>query len=292
MCVHVYVYVVCARRSYGDKPAEFLRMVPNGLLPAIVLDGVQQTDSLPIMLNLERTFTGPAHPPMLPPAGSAKLQRAERLLRLERQLFASWCQLVFRPQRGGSSSRNAFEGDLDEVDRELQATPGPWFLEEFSLVDLTYVSHLERMCASVAYWSGFKIRGDGRWPAIERWFDAFEEMPSYLATKSDYYTHVMDIPPQYGPGYRVPGPEAQAMADRIDGRDGSWRLPLPPLGPDDLEPVGAAVDPGDEAARHEAACKLLRNHEAVARFALRGAGKAGSKAFQVDSYRNCNRISW
>lgn len=24
---------------------------------------------------------------------------------------------------------------------------------------------------------------------------------SYLAFKSDYYTHIKDIPPQYGPGY-------------------------------------------------------------------------------------------
>ena len=68
------------------------------------------------------------------------------------------------------------------------------------------------MCASVAYWSGRKIRGD-RWPAIERWMQAFEAMPSYMATKSDYYTHVTDIPPQYGPGYSLPG--SQAMAATI-----------------------------------------------------------------------------
>ena len=47
-----------------------------------------------------------------------------------------------------------------------------------------------------------------RWPAIERWLSAFEERPSYLATKSDYYTHVMDIPPQYGPSYPVFGKQA------------------------------------------------------------------------------------
>eukprot|EP01035_Chromulina_nebulosa_P050513 gene50513-68695_t len=41
-------------RSYGDKPAAFLRMVPNGLLPAISIDGKLQTESLEIMLNLER----------------------------------------------------------------------------------------------------------------------------------------------------------------------------------------------------------------------------------------------
>lgn len=59
--------------------------------------------------------------------------------------------------------------------------------------------------------------------------EAFESLPSYRATKSDYYTHVMDIPPQYGPGYRVLGQEALRMAAAIDGSDGSWSLPLPPF---------------------------------------------------------------
>ena len=40
-------------RSYGEKPQAFLRLVPNGLLPAIIIDGKMQTESLEIMLNLE-----------------------------------------------------------------------------------------------------------------------------------------------------------------------------------------------------------------------------------------------
>ena len=44
-------------RSYGDKPADFLRMVPGGLLPAIVIDNKRvQTESLEIMLNLDNVF--------------------------------------------------------------------------------------------------------------------------------------------------------------------------------------------------------------------------------------------
>jgi hypothetical protein len=35
------------------------------------------------------------------------------------------------------------------------------------------------------------------------WFEEFEKRQSYLATKGDYYTHVTDIPPQYGPGQSV-----------------------------------------------------------------------------------------
>jgi len=46
-------------RSYGDKPAAFLRMVPNGLLPAVIYDNKEvQTESLDIMIKLDRMFTG------------------------------------------------------------------------------------------------------------------------------------------------------------------------------------------------------------------------------------------
>ena len=267
-------------RSYGDKPAEFLRKVPNGLLPAISIDGNFQTDSLPIMLNLDRTFTfSGGHKSMWPAKGTNEEKRAQSLMKLERDLFARWCNLVFRPSLG-NGARRMFEEGLDLVEQELGVTSGPWFLSDLSIVDLTFITHIERMCASVPYWSNFLIRGTGRWVNLERWMAAFEALPSYMATKSDYYTHCMDIPPQYGPGYSPIG-QKMAFAEAIDGRDGSWRLPLAPLTSTSLEPVSASINPGDEAARHEAAFKLTKNSANVAKFALRGAGKPGAKQFQA-----------
>jgi len=250
-------------------------------LPAIKLDGRVQTESLEIMLNLDATFTGPLHKPMWPAAGSPEAARAQQLMRLERSLFSDWCGLVFRPSMG-SRNRDMFERTMDEVNSQLTVVDSsPWFLKDLSIVDLTYVTHIERMCASVAFWSGFKVRGDGRWPAIERWLDAFEALPSYMATKSDYYTHVQDIPPQYGPGYAVEGSQAQVNMAHINGQDGSWSLPLPPFAPSDLEPVSPAIDPGEEAARHEAAFKLCLNRENIVKFACRGPGSVGAKRFQA-----------
>ena len=49
-------------RSYGDKPRWFLDKVPNGLLPAIEIDGNFMTDSLPIMQALDQTFSGEGTP--------------------------------------------------------------------------------------------------------------------------------------------------------------------------------------------------------------------------------------
>ena len=52
---------------------------------------------------------------------------------------------------------------------------------------------------SMSVWTGepvLKLRGTGDFPNLDRWLAAFEERPAYLATKSDYYTHCQDIPPQ------------------------------------------------------------------------------------------------
>jgi glutathione S-transferase len=73
------------------------------------------------------------------------------------------------------------------------------------------------------------MRGS-RWPAIERWMAAFEAMPTYMATKSDYYTHIKDIPPQYGPGYSLPGSEKFASVIGETSRD----LHVEPVGRDSI----------------------------------------------------------
>lgn len=105
---------------------------------------------------------------------------------------------------GMSGSMQGFFDCLKKVDNELQKTDSPWFFEnEYpTMIDFVYVSHVERMLASCAYWKGLNLR-DPKWGlnGINRWLDAFEKREHYLAFKSDYYTHVKDIPPQYGPGY-------------------------------------------------------------------------------------------
>lgn len=262
-------------RSYGEKPASFLKKVPSGLLPVVELDGEIITESLVIMQILESTFPENC---MLPEDG---FDRANELLRLERRLFSDWCGLVFRPGMPGpfgGGARKQFEETLDAVDAGLGETEGPWFLggDTPSIVDLQYVSHIERMNASCLYWKGLQLRGTERWANLERWFLAFEELPCYHACKSDYYTHVMDIPPQYGPGFSDNN-DATAEAQRvIDGE--SWKLPLN-LSAADLEPLPDSMNHGDEAARHEAAYRLASNASAIAKFACRGMGEKGAKQY-------------
>jgi len=265
-------------RSYGDKPAWFLEKVPSGLLPVLELDGQFITESLVIMQTLEQNY------PDIPMIPEQEFDRANVLLRLERKLFSDWCGLVFRPSMPGpfgGGARKGFEQTFDQVDAALGELPGPWFLggDTPSIVDLQYVSHIERMNASCLYWKGMQLRGTSRWANVERWFAAFEERPSYHASKSDYYTHIMDIPPQYGPGYSDSSKEAQAAQLEIDGVTG-WKLPLK-LSSSSPEPLPDSMNPGEEAARHEAAYKLSINAKAITKFACRGMGEKGAKQFSA-----------
>ena len=260
------------------------------------------------------------HPPSdgyipMMPQDEKLLRKHNELARLERELFSWWCNLIFRPESslgGGMSSligavmggevsgaMKGFMDCLDKVDSALRSTKGPWFLgsDHPMMIDLIFVSHIERMLASCAYWKGLQIRGTGKWKGIDAWFDAFDKRPSYLAFKSDFYTNIMDIPPQYGPGYDGGFKnKREEFQDILTGQDGkSWSLPLShdanplePLykGPPLPECVLDAADLSNyknanrskmaKACRQVAGWKLASNGEEVSKFSARG-GSRGSK---------------
>lgn len=312
-------------RSYGDKPQSFMRKVPGGLLPALEVNGQIITESQVIMELLDQWYPEEdGYKRMMPREDDrAGKQKYMKLANLERDLFRWWCTLVFRPEgprlggngnpltrlmgggtEGMSGAMNGFLDCLREVDRCLLETKGPWFFDEQdhpTMIDFVYVSHVERMLASCAHWKGLNLR-DPKWnlKGINAWLDAFEKREAYLAFKSDYYTHVMDIPPQYGPGCDGGFEEDRiAFSRSILGCDGSWHLPLshddplqplyrgPPLPLAVLEAAGIAPDTDGTyqkcdpatmavACRSMAAWKLSGNGVNVAKFAARG-GPSGSK---------------
>ena len=203
-------------RCYGPKTTAYLRLTPSGLLPALELDGRFFTESAAIMDLLERAF--PDNKPLVPDAAAspAAAARHAALLRLERRLFGDWLDWLVRGGGGGAdffSTLSVVEdalaapsaaGSAKESERggggNLKPTEGPYFLgEDVSMCDLVFAPFLERISASIPYYKGVRIRGDrARFPALNRWFDAMETRESYLGTKSDYYTHVHDLPPQLG----------------------------------------------------------------------------------------------
>jgi glutathione S-transferase len=257
---------------YGDKPAEFRRLQPSGQIPVAIIDGTVYRQSNDILQVLEEKFSN--HKSLQPPKGQEA--RANQLLRLERAIFSAWLGWL----TGSSNYKGNFVATLNEVEREL-TNVGPFFCgNDVTMVDFMYASFLERMAASLLYFKGFQIRAvPGQptdYPAINRWFDAMETLPSYQLTKSDYYTHAWDLPPQLGGCNYEPGGEPYEKA--INGEQSilnkersSWSLPL--------EPHMGGIEPDWEWAMHganrEAVERVSANHQAIVKFAARGAGKPG-----------------
>jgi len=258
-------------RCYGDKPRSFLNMQPNGNIPVAIIDGTVYSSSNEILAALEGLF--PNHKSLQPEDG----KRARELLQLEGQLGSAWLSWL-----GSSANQESrFENVLKRVDNALSESEGPFFMgREMSMVDIQYISFLERACASLLYYKGFKIRvpkGEkSNFPSINKWFDALEDLPSYRLTKSDYYTHCWDLPPQLGGC--VSTPEGEKYRNAINGVSGSWELPLT-LNNDGIEPDWELENEdynGSVAkSRREAVESISSNHGPLTKFASRGAGKKG-----------------
>jgi glutathione S-transferase len=256
---------------YGKKPVEFLMLQPNGQIPVAIIDKTVYRQSNDILEALEEKF--PNHKSLKPPADQQQQQtRAGSLLRLERQLFSAWMYWLTGP----SKYKSLFEETLQQVEQVLTDV-GPFFCgDKVCTVDMQYAPFLERMAASLLYYKGFQIRvapnQPTSYPAINRWYDAMEQLPSYQMIKSDYYTHCWDLPPQLGGCTSEPAGEPFRQA--INGLNGSWDLPLRPHN-GNVEPDWGWASVNDAAAKREAVERVSANHPAIIQFAARGAGKKG-----------------
>jgi len=264
-----------AMNCYGDKPFEFLAKNPMGLLPVAELDGSLITESNSILDTMESAF---ADKKALIPAQREK--DVQFLLRLERQLFGSWFQWL-RSDRGDTTLRDRFCQDLAIVEECLAQSDGPLFLgSEITMVDCHFASFLERMAGSLAYFKGFQMRRNRDYPNVEAWFQFMETQPSYVSLAGDFYTHAHDLPPQVGGcAENRENTKCKRAIDGI-GDDGKgiapgWNLPLPDGEPTPLEPLLLNTPAESEAARREAARKLVCNRSAVLKFCLRAKGSPG-----------------
>jgi glutathione S-transferase len=261
-------------RCYGDKPASFMRIQPGGQIPVAEINGRVYGQSNDILQALEDHFPN-SQKSLLPPANFQS--QAQMLYGLERELFSAW-MFWLTGRSGAARAKQEFVNVLQVVDGILQKADGPFFLgQDISLVDVQFAPFLERMAASLLFFKGFKIRvspGERTdFPGINSWFDAMEKLPAYQLTKSDYYTHSWDLPPQLGGcTYEADGKPFEDAINGVrslDGTRGSWELPL--------QPHNGGVEPdwhwaGDEAtARREAVERVSANYDAIVKFACRGA---------------------
>lgn len=193
---------------YGQKEAWYKRKVPSGMLPALELDGKIITESDQILLTLEQNFGTLGY----------SLTQVTPLRQLERQLFRTWCEWLCRPTTTHTDHRQAhFTQVANQVEEAIAATPGPYFLPEFSVVDLIFLPYLERMHASLFYYKGYALRQHH--PTLATWFDALQTRPTYRGTQSDFHTHVHDLPPQMGGCYASQDPRVLPYQHQVNCGD-------------------------------------------------------------------------
>jgi glutathione S-transferase len=182
------------------------------MLPAVELDGQIITESDDILLALEKVF-GVLYRGM----------QDEQVLtrrRLERLLFRAWCswlcERAFFPGQE-QKNRQQFIEVVAMVEEALSATPGAYFLEEFSTADVIFTPYVERMNASLYYYKGYSLRSENS--GLAAWFDAMETRATYRGTQSDFHTHVHDLPPQMGGCYGNGEPQALINQEKVDRGD-------------------------------------------------------------------------
>jgi len=229
---------------YGQKEAWYKRIVPSGMLPALELDGRLVTESDDILLALERAF-GPL-------AFGMEDSQVLPLRRLERLLFRAWCSWLCYPARSPrqeQAGREQFTTVVDKVEAALAATPGAFFLEEFSTADVVFTPYVERMNASLFYYKGYSLREEN--PRLSDWFDGLESRSTYRGTQSDFHTHVHDLPPQMGGCYENGSDQARLNQRRVDR--GPW-FGLPDV-----------AYPEPETSRAEALQRVIKHRDNLIR---------------------------
>lgn len=199
---------------YGEKETWYKKLVPSGMLPALTLDGQLYTESDDILMALETAF-GPLGWGMEDPA-------VIPLRQLERLLFRAWCGwLCYPPLLPGADERNRrqFAEVVAQVESAIAATPGPYFLSDFSVADVVFTPYIERMNASLYYYKGYSLRETH--PRLQDWFEAMESRSTYRGTQGDFHTHAHDLPPQMGGCWSNNSELAKAYQQRVD--QGPWQ---------------------------------------------------------------------
>ena len=229
---------------YGEKERWYKQKVPSGMLPALEIGDRLITESDDILFALEQTF-GPL-------GWGLQDARVMPLRRLERLLFRAWCSWLCYPHRSleqENKHRDQFISVMEQVEKALGETPGPYFLEEFSVVDVIFTPYVERMNASLFYYKGYSLREEH--PHLKTWFEALESRSTYRGTQSDFHTHVHDLPPQMGGCWANDTPQTQENQWRVD--QGPW-FGLPDVG-----------YPEPDTARQEALQRVVKHRKTLIR---------------------------
>ena len=256
-CERVYLYLLESGIQHqqtfvdispGKKPSWYKEVIPTGQTPSMSVGGNAVWESNEIIAALESALEKKEHcgTSMLPPPGEDRDRVLAELKSLDDPeaglqigsagyVYMRGARFGETPPADGSTLpalREAFVEALRALETRLSATPGPYFEEEFGVLDIALWPSLERQAAGLPAFRSYHLRGSQEFPAVAAWFDAMDSRRAVRAVASDDGTLVRLFSRVFGMGGGAP--------------------------PSD----GAAAFGGAEA--NEAAAKLVRNRAAVA----------------------------
>ena len=84
------------------------------------------------------------------------------------------------------------------MEQNLAKYHGDYFLSEFSLLDIIYSPHLDRLAANLPVYRGYHLKGNPRFPRINAWFAALNQRPAYHRVRSDSITNNLLLRRRWG----------------------------------------------------------------------------------------------
>ncbi len=182
-----------------NKPKWYTDLVPTTLVPAAKIEGNLVYESKDILLALEEKYPYPSLLPENPEENAVARQLVEEA---ETNGFREIAYKFLREAPADADElanlQTAFEAKLDELEQTLAQYPGDYFVSTFSLVDIVYSPHLDRLAANLPVYRGYHLKGNPRFPRINAWFDALNQRPAYHRVNSDNITNNLLLRRRWG----------------------------------------------------------------------------------------------
>ncbi|XP_051181861.1 protein IN2-1 homolog A [Lolium perenne] len=160
-----------------DKPAWYKDKVyhPQGTVPSLEHNGKVTGESLDLIKYIDSNFQGPA----LLPQDPAKREFADELI----AYADAFTKALYAPLISRVDMSDEAVAALDKIEAALSKfSDGPFFLGQFSLADIAYVTVLERLQIYYSHVRNYEI-AKGR-PNLDKFIGEMNKIEAYKQTKN------------------------------------------------------------------------------------------------------------
>ncbi|KAK3147604.1 hypothetical protein QOZ80_3BG0284490 [Eleusine coracana subsp. coracana] len=161
----------------ADRPAWYKeKLYPENKVPALEHNNQVKGESLDLVKYIDSNFEGPS----LLPDDAAKKQFAEELLAYTDEFNKAAYSSIVCKEDASTETVAA----LDKIEAALgKFSDGPFFLGQFSLVDIAYVPFIERFQIFFSNLKNYDITA-GR-PNLQKFIEEVNKIDAYTQTKQD-----------------------------------------------------------------------------------------------------------